>query len=338
MMNNIIIWTEGGQKIGMGHVNRCLAIARQLNKEGRNVSFLINDDASSINLLQSGSFSYKIASISIANCSKFFEENSGIVIIDTKKSIAEIVKRLKGYGFKTVLIDNSTDARLECDILVCPTVIFKSRMSRDGFKGKVFGGGDYVPISKIFLKTRQEALKVTLNPPYQVLVTMGGSDPKRLTFKVVSSLLQLSIPVKITVVIGPAFSPCTDLVEIEEQNISNIDFIRDVKDLSKIMAQSYVCITAFGTTLLELAYMGVPSIIIANFKSDSDDMSAFKKLKIGIPLGYYKDVSSKDFERAAMMLVEDKRLRESMSQDGKKLIDGKGAERIASIIKGLQCG
>ncbi|MGR3218340.1 MAG: hypothetical protein ACUZ8H_00800, partial [Candidatus Anammoxibacter sp.] len=169
-------------------------------------------------------------------------------------------------------------------------------------------------------------------------VTMGGSDPKRLTFKVVSSLLKLSTPVKAKVVIGPAFPSCPDLDEIEKQGLPNIDFVRNVKDLSEIMTQSYIGITAFGTTLFELAYMGVPSIVIANYKSDKYDMAAFGKLNIGIPLGYYMDVSSADIEKTAEMFITDSELRENMSQNGKKLIDGKGVERIASIIKGLQCG
>lgn len=337
MMNKFIIWTEGGKKVGMGHVRRCLVIAHQLKKEGADVLFLINDDPTVINQLEEESFLYEIASFGDINCSRVVGKIVDIILIDTKRPIVEIMGRLKDIGYKIVLMDNITPARLKADIAIYPTAIFhKDNIEWNGFNGRVFSGADYVPIAESFIKTRQRAKNLRFQPPYQILITMGGSDPNNLTSKIASSLLNLSMPVKIKAVIGPAFLPHADLSEIEKQRDFNrdfnIDFIRNVKDMSEIMADSHIAITAFGTTIFELAYMGVPSLIIANYTSDEEDMEAFKRLKIGIPLGYYEDVSNSDLKENVEMVLRDRILWEEMSQKGKGLIDGQGAERIVSIM------
>jgi hypothetical protein len=46
------------------------------------------------------------------------------------------------------------------------------------------------------------------------------------------------------VIIGPAFSPDTRLNEIEKQKFPNVKFIRNIEDLSLIMAESHIAITA----------------------------------------------------------------------------------------------
>ena len=98
------------------------------------------------------------------------------------------------------------------------------------------------------------------------------------------------------------------------------------------MSTADIAFTALGITTYELAYMGVPSVIIANFRSDEKYLNVFKKLGISLPLGYYNDLTGGDIRRAAGMFVRNKSMLKSMSQKGKRLIDGYGAKRIADII------
>jgi spore coat polysaccharide biosynthesis protein SpsF len=216
--------------------------------------------------------------------------------------------------------------------VIYPTVIFENNLDWKGFNGKVFGGAEYIPIARSFTKMRGKMQDRTLQPPYQILVTMGGGDPNRLTCRIVSSLLKSHESMKIKVVIGPAFSPDPDLDNIKEQHYHNVEFIKGKDDLSDIMAESHIAVTALGTTIFELACLGVPAIIIANYRTDEKDMNAFKKVGICLPLGYYEDVSDGAIKQAVKTLLKDGKLWSDMSQKGRMIIDGKGAERIAAIV------
>src|SRR4030042_3740001 len=85
----------------------------------------------------------------------------------------------------------------------------------------------------------------------------------------------------------------------------------------------YRAIHRWGAEMIEfhLDLVGVPVILIANYKTDERDMIAFKKLGIALPLGYYKDVSDFDIRNAVESLLRDKAIWEKMSEKGKMLDD-----------------
>lgn len=338
----VIIWTKGGKGIGLGHIRRCLIIAQELHQKDVKVLFLVNDDPSATEWIKKEGFNYEISSFTEQEFLNTDTANKSLFLIDTKKPIAELIRTLKKKGYKTILMDNITNARLEADIVIFPTPIYDSNLDWSRFNGKLFAGAEYVPVAQSFLEMRNKIKQKTLQPPYQILVTMGGSDPNHLTYKVVSSLIGLTdsnpspithYPLLIKVIIGPAFSPDPSLDALEAINDESLEFIRGIDDLSSIMAESHIALTALGTTIFELACMGVPAILIANYKADEADMIAFKRLGIALPLGHHETVSDFDIRQAVENLLKGVILWENMSKRGKILIDGYGAKRIADIVE-----
>jgi UDP-2,4-diacetamido-2,4,6-trideoxy-beta-L-altropyranose hydrolase len=334
-LKKIFIVTEGGKNIGLGHVRRCLVIAQELQKRDMDVLFLVNEDSSAIEWIKNKGFHYKISFCTKLQFLNAAGPRKSLVVIDTKRPVATFIRALKSRGYKTVLMDNITNARLEADSVIYPTAIYENNMDWKGFKGTIYGGAKYIPIARSFIEMRKQAADKKLRLPYQVLVTMGGSDPNQLTGKIVAALLMSQVPMHIRVAIGPAFSSDHLLDSIANRHQQNVQFVEGKDDLSTDMAESHVAITALGTTIFELACMGVPAIIVANYKSDEMDMIAFKKLGIALPLGYHALISDFQIRETMVNLLENKGLWGNMSQKGKMLIDCNGAERIADIVEKL---
>lgn len=229
-------------------------------------------------------------------------------------------------------MDNTSLARLSADIVIYPTVIFENNLDWEGFSGKVYYGADYVPIADSFVKAGKQVAGKELQPPYSVLITMGGSDPNHLTGRIVSALLDMPQKLHLKVVIGPAFSFDDILDKIGKQGHSNVEIIREADDLSAVMTESHIAITALGTTIYELACMGVPSIIIANYRTDDKAMRLFESLGIAMPLGYHEDVTRDGILMAVETFIKDRKIYEEMSEKCRLLIDGHGAERISDIV------
>lgn len=134
----------------------------------------------------------------------------------------------------------------------------------------------------------------------------------------------------VKLVIGPTLSPDTQLDKIEK--LPNIDFIKNKEDISPIMAESHIAITALGTTIYELASVGLSAMMISNFEEDNQDMEALKKLRVHLPLWYYRSVQPEDLKRAVIHVLADQQYWESLRTRGWETIDGKGAERIARLL------
>jgi len=330
-MKNIAIWTEGGSNVGMGHICRCLIIAKALYQAGAQVNFLVNDDSVVIDRIKKSKFPFKIFSIDKKN--KDFDALNlfDTVLIDTKKDVSEIIKTLKEFQHNVVLLDNTTPARLLADTVVYPTAIFENSLDWNKYKGQVFGGGEYVPIAESYEKARKISEEIDFSPPYQIMVTMGGTDYNKLTYKVLSSLIDLPDDfVKIKIIIGPGFDFDNRLVKFEKY--SHVDFIRNLNDLSEVMATSHVGITALGTTIYEFALVGVPSIIIANYESDKKDMEFYEKWGMNTPLGFYKSVTSDYIKGGVEKIINNKNLWVKFREKGWSTVDGRGSDRIARLI------
>lgn len=329
---NIVFWTEAGQGIGIGHLCRSLVIAKEFLKSGQPSLFIINDDPAARDRLNAEGFPFEFGSLDGKKSPSILDKTPKTVIFDTKKDITPLIQALKRLGHKIILLDNITPTRLCADVVIYPSALFENNLDWTGFKGHVYGGSQYVPVDETYLKAREECQMLKHQPPYHLLITMGGSDPRQLTYQIVSSLRHLPQPIEIKVVIGPAFMPDPRLDELEQENNPRLGFIRNQNNLSSLMANSHIAITAVGITLYELAAVGVPAIVIANYREDSRDLELYKKLGMNLPLGFYRNITPLQIQNAISLLVQDTTTWQSMRNKGWQLIDGHGARRIVECV------
>ncbi len=308
----------------MGHVMRSLNVARALKEMDMPVYFLFDNESSATELVEENGFTwcrYRPGRPALA------EGPSGVVVMDTEDDVTEFVKSFKQKGSKVLLIDNSTRASVEADLSITPSAIMESRT-----RGESYGGSKFVIIGENFFRARKAMKPLHHSLPLRILVTMGWCDPNNITLKVVSALAEMD-DVQMTVVLGPDYA----FHESMEPFLDNpsITFRNSVKDMAPLMASSHIAFTALGTTVYELAFMGVPPLIISNYRDDEKDLVALRKLKAGVSLGFHGAVSEELIQGAARRFVEDASYWLEVSAQARRLSDGRGAWRIASIIAEL---
>lgn len=324
MSYRVTFWTEGGNPVGMGHISRCVNIARALKKSSVPFDFLINDDESVKARLEAEGFEYRAGWLTPETVQKI---NSGTVVIDTKKDLGGLVGMLKESCKRVVVIDNTSTA--EADMAIFPSPFYRGER-----RVNERGGSDYVIIGDNFIRERGALPQEKPFRPFKVLITMGGADPFNLTEQVVNAIERLD-GVEATVVIGPASKPTQFLKRFIESGSEKFRFLYNVADMAPVMSSSHIAFTAVGTTVYELAYLGVPSVVIANYPHDDSDLRELKELGISFGLGYYKDVNAPMIRGAVKSLMKRENLLELMSRKAYSLTDGRGAARIARCIAEL---
>jgi len=324
MSNGVTFVTEGGNHIGMGHLSRCVNLARALKRLCIPAKFLVNDDASVIRRLEAERLDYATASICDETAAAVGDE---VVVIDTKKDLKTITALLKESGKKVVSIDN--DTAYGADAIIIPSAFY-----RKGRSAGAVGGSEFVIIGENFQRERRSILVKRESAPFKILVTMGGADPYNLTELVVNALERID-GLDVTVVMGPAFRESPFLKKFIAANNPSFRFLFNVADMAPLMSACDLAFTAVGTTVYELAYMGVPSVIISNYPADERDMAELKDLGISFGLGYYKDVTAPMIRGAVKSLMKRATLLDVMASRARSLTDGLGGSRIADIIAGL---
>ena len=334
MRSGVAIWTEGGPAVGMGHVMRCISVAKAFAALGIEVHFYTNageggeggDGGAVEAALTDAGFEHDTLPFDTQEIGRINEE---IAVIDTHRDVLRHVIALKEAGTKTVLIDNYSASDM-ADSVIVPCAATGARPMREGF----LRGPDYVIVGENFLKARDAMERPAHSSPLRVLVTMGGADPNNLTETVVEAL-QVLKDIDVTVVMGPASKKSGRLERLKALGNSRFTFLHGVKDMAPLMNRAHVAFTAPGITVYELAFMGVPSVILGNYSSDRALIRELERLGVCIGLGFYKDTSAFHIGKSVQYFMRDGKRWEEMSRRAATLIDGLGALRIAGAVSAL---
>ena len=164
----------------------------------------------------------------------------------------------------------------------------------------------------------------------RVLVSIGGSDPKGITAKVARALALLkpgSIDAKI--LLGKAAAP--DLrYEMETlcASTSGLKFLSFTDSMAELLSWADLAIVGEGLIKYEAAIMGTPSLMISQFDHDSIPIREFLKISCSHYLGSGDELSKPDIADAVKMILADHTKRVALSRAGMAALDGRGMERI----------
>jgi spore coat polysaccharide biosynthesis predicted glycosyltransferase SpsG len=103
--------------------------------------------------------------------------------------------------------------------------------------------------------------------------------------------------------------------------------------MAELMAAADVAISAGGTTSWELAFMGLPNIVITLADNQLAIAAALARAGISWEAGY---PSSRGFgsrvRELLLLLLRDRTARELMSRRGRERVDGRGADRVVNFM------
>jgi spore coat polysaccharide biosynthesis predicted glycosyltransferase SpsG len=164
------------------------------------------------------------------------------------------------------------------------------------------------------------------------LVTLGGSDADNVTLRVIHVLQQVRIEGMETVVVCGASNPHRASLELAVKDTPAIRLQSNVTSMPQLMAWADVAISAAGSTCWEMAYMGLPALLIVLAENQLSSAAGLDEVGAALNLGWFDDLSDtvmKDSLRALLANVERRR---QMSRYGRTLVDGMGTARVVTAL------
>ncbi|MDT7041850.1 hypothetical protein [Candidatus Nitronereus thalassa] len=332
----ILIRCDGSSEIGFGHVTRCLALADEFRlQHGCAVTFAMRRDALGVGLCEERG--YRVVRGLTPNlpdqgvwlrdlCQAIHAE---VVVLDVRDELPrEVVQRLRDEGKLIVTIDDPTDRRLDADLAFYPPVPQVHRMDWNGFTGQMHSGWEWIILRDEF---RTPSAFLPKSRPV-ILVTMGASDPAGLTLKALEALASLESDCRVLLVLGPACRQILAITNWVEGSSLDVEIHFGPKTMSDLMNQADVALASFGITAYELAAMGVPTVYLCLTEDHVESARALSQEGAAMCLGLHEHVEVVDISREIIQLLDNPLKREQMAQNGKRVVDGFGAQRIASMV------
>lgn len=320
---NIVFRVDGSADIGLGHIMRCITLAKQLVKQ-HSVSFLscalprqveLLLIASGVTLLTTKNIDTSVSAkkscsegtlqafdqIEHANVCKGIVENTiqthvDLLIVDHYQLSAPFCHAMRTQCSHIMVIDDLANRTHDCDILLDQNYYddFETRYNN------LVPEGAYTLLGPKYALLREEFYRPLTKArcDNHFIVCFGGSDPANMTERVVDILLSLKANhFTADIVVGAAYLQLSQLKE-KLANQKNMTLYHDTPFLTTLMQKANFMVGAGGSMHWERAKLSVTGLIVTLAQNQVATTRCLHEKECCLYIGESQNVTSGEIRKA----------------------------------------
>lgn len=347
-MVNVVFRVDSSREIGMGHVSRCLSLARAMREKSAFIQFIcVNHPGSAIQYISQEGFqvhrldvnaSFKpveqydswVGDSEINDLAKTMsclkDIKCDLLVVDHYGLGEEWESKIKGVASRVMVIDDFLSRKHKCDYLLNPNGLDQKKKSNR----LSMIGPKYALLRKEFNRHRHDAASrvENLTEVTSAFVCFGGVDPTDLTRKVVNDLLSMDVLSEIHVVVSNAYRWTKELSSISSSKLS---VYVSPDHVSQIMLRCDIAIGASGGMSWERCSMGLPSFII-NFAENQSDIAEYLSTLGLASVGRLNNNLYENLQTWIRFCQTNIDKTKVVSNKAMALVDGLGAQRVCEEL------
>ena len=336
----VAIRADAGNALGTGHFARACAVADALSAAGGTEVMLVTSQEGTAFVPAYFPSGISVVALAAADTGPARSMEAlrrinwapDVIYLDQYGEVPEWEAQAKEAGAGLVVLDD-LDAGRHADVIVRP---HGGKAGHDG--GIVLRGPAYLPLSDHVTKSAGAKRSATSASRSRLNVCFGGTDPTGETAKALQAVARLE-GLDVDVVIGPGANVDPALASAAT-HMPHVTLHRAPSQeiLAELLSAADLGLGAGGVMLWERLCLGVPSLVVsvaANQRPQIDAMAAAGAIRF---VGDHANVTPETIAKAVAALAVDKPALDSLAAAGRKLVDGRGAFRLAAWIRALALG
>ena len=341
----LYIRADANEKIGTGHIMRCLSIAEEYRRQNGEVIFLTADECAG-DLIEKKDFSYICLNSMWNDLEQELDVMVGIIeekripllLVDSYFVTEKYLSTLRKYT-KIAYMDDLDQFIYPVDILINYNIYaeqldYPQRYRDVGVTTRFALGCSYAPLREEF-RGRERSISQRVQ---KVLITTGGTDIYDVTGHLIEQISrQRWFPeLEFEVIVGRFNSHTDELTAKWKRYNNNIHFHYNVTDMADYMMTCDIAVTAGGSTVYELMACGTPAIVYTLADNQFDIARTVSEMKL-IP--WVGDVRKEIRECCRSIVyvindyIKDFERRELVSMRMQELVDGFGSKRLVDLMQ-----
>jgi spore coat polysaccharide biosynthesis predicted glycosyltransferase SpsG len=336
----ILFRVDGTAHSGRERLNRCLTFAAALQRRRRPTYFLSQLEPPSFGL-------------SIKRAGNEWLEADGPA--GSPEDLAEVVQEIRRLGPAAVVVDSPflSESYLEELVATGAMVVsidhsaqvrFPSQLVINPMLGPAIEAYDYVSGTQLLLGRRYTIVRPEVRrvrqvraqepaPPFRALVALGEDDTQGRTVELARQLLTVSRLERIDLVVRPNAPNLAALQELAAAHPGRIDVGSEPTEVTTRIGRCHLAITRGDSWSLELACVGVPQLTVVQSECHWPTARRLEDEGVGVCLGEWEKLTPALLRQAVVDLLSDPLERQAMARCGRKLIDGRGPDRIVTALE-----
>ena len=274
------------------------------------------------------------------------------ILVDSYHVTDAYLAILRAFA-RVVLIDDNMERAYPADVILnynfhADADRYRELYANDGTRFLL--GPQYAPVRAQFANRNYKVCEHV----EKILILAGGSDPLNAAGTIYRTICGIKNDITVNndrnndrvapvfIIVCGRYSEHAAVLNALAKENDNLVVLHDVDDMATLMCESDLCISACGSTLYELCAVGVPYVCYA-LADNQMKLAAYLDANGPAPYcGAFHTDREKTLEAVrtqVLRLIGDDAAREKQSLVQRKLVDGRGAERVAAKIgKGCSGG
>lgn len=339
----LLISVDADGQIGSGHLMRCLSIADAAADKGAHVVFAVSNEYAH-SLAQNRGYEAVCVKRNEMRYSVedartlggiLVENDAGALLVDSYAVDEDFFIELERHAgsCSVFFIDDffTFSAGRACEPKFWPVAgiinySFGTRMAdyERVYAGKSVAlliGPKYAPVRRTFSEGAYEVREQVR----KVLITSGSTNPGHVLERMCAAALDVLPNCQIDVVVGAK-------AQFDDKDMAaQCNILTGIDDMAHLMRSCDLAISAAGTTLYELATVGVPTVAIPIVENQMENVKGFEELELGRTVSRL-DASVQAIAHEMAGLAFSELARKACSERMRALMKKNGASLIADAL------
>lgn len=339
MSTKIIFRVDAYAEIGTGHLMRCLALANACGEAGFLTCFIGRiDEVILLDRIKKGGHNF--ISFNEKNESDWLKVINGPiawVVLDGYVFNVQDHRYIRNSGLRLLVIDDAAALDVyDADIILNQNIYADECYYSSAYPSRLLMGPRFALLRSEFLGSRQG----TINKPVanHLVVTLGGSDSNGAATLILMALSKITdLRLEIIIVAGSSdehFDRLMADAHLAGLAGHSIEIRHYVNNMADLMKWAEFAIIAGGSTSLEVAHMGLPSLLLILAENQIPVAEAMHSAGIAKSLGWHQLLTADFLASEIKAIAMDSICREKMAAKGRALVDGLGAKRVIKEMLG----
>ena len=323
------IFCQGGLEIGLGHLTRCLEIAKEFTRYKIDVDFFVNNNLICNRKIESKNFRYKTFSNQQEMPQLITSSKVDFLLSDCNEATRSVLLAIC-EKLPVINIAVQGESKWYAHVSYLHSPYMDSHKPEDA-KGIIHAGPEYVPLGKQFTRLRHH--RKAAGTMKKILISMGGGDAMGHTILAIRALnLIRELTFEVNVCLGVAYHDETNL-----QNELNLFphkylILKDVNDMASVMIDCDLALLSMGTTTYEACSLGLPSINLCPSPFHENLARIYQENGFLISIGMISEDTVNQLAQQIRILSGSTEMRDVMSKRAQKYVDGQGIQKITKHI------
>jgi len=331
----LFVRVDATLETGLGHFNRCVAIAQYWRETVGPVTFI----GQFIGALPDELAEEGIELVMI----------SGLQKLDVQATMALVPKGspviLDGYQFdfayqeqlaqsrRLLVIDDLGHLTSYAGSFLLNANVYAEEIDYANAPANRLLGLQYAPLRRDFRQACTTS-RPCAGPIEQLLICFGGADAANNTLTVLQTLREIALPLaRIRVVVGP-LNPHADSLESFAALHEPVEILRSPPNMCSELLTADFVIAGAGTISAELACLGLPALLVAVVDNQLVTGPRMQQAGLAAYAGDLRELELEQLRSAIADALSDTKRQKLMRKRGPSLVDGQGAVRICKALSG----